>query len=148
MNVLFFLIFLISSMVYLWNGNDDFDKRGWLKIGLYFIFILVATMAAAFILRGLIFLGLDMSVHHAKALASAFSLSFMAIIMLKFVVVMLNFIFSRIIGFHRKYNADNFDRLSFFTERFPKGFLTPFKVLLSIGSVLVYYGIWFVIAAS
>lgn len=148
MNVVFFLVFLILSMAYLWNGDDIFNKKKWLRLGFYFILIFIATMAIAFLLRVLIFLGLDMSVHHAKALASAFSLSFMAIIMLKFVVVMLNFIFSRILGFHKRHNADNFDRLSFFTERFPKGFLTPFKVLLSIGGVLVYYGIWFVIAVS
>ncbi|ADP10134.1 putative membrane protein [Erwinia sp. Ejp617] len=57
-------------------------------------------------------------------------------------MVMLCAIFNNIMSFHQKYNEDNYDELSSISQRVSLGLLLLAKFAVSLGSVLMFYGIW------
>ena len=61
---------------------------------------------------------------------------------LKVTVVLLCTIFSGIIGRHKKYNAKNYEAISSITPVVAPGLLIVAKCLVSLGSVLMFSGLW------
>jgi hypothetical protein len=61
---------------------------------------------------------------------------------MRFILVALCNIFGNIMDFHKKYNADNYREFSPTTSKLAPGLFIFSKVILSLGSIVIYYGIW------
>ncbi|MCU8585964.1 hypothetical protein [Erwinia pyrifoliae] len=142
MGVVAFLLFLVGTLYYVWNGNDDFNKGKWFQFFLKFIAAFIGIFILGFIFKGVTALIPAFSNKIAGGLLMKVFMSIFSVLGMKFVVVMAYTMFSRIMVFHRKYNVENYDKLSSFAYRLAPGLLLLAKILVSLGGILVFYGIW------
>ncbi|MCK6952871.1 hypothetical protein [Enterobacter bugandensis] len=137
---LFFIIFMIWTLALIWNGKDLFSKKQWFLAGLMFVLVLVATVVIGFTLKWLAQSMSLFSVATAKQYSIIFSMSFLCVWGLKVTVVLLCTIFSGITGGHKKYNAENYEAISI--RVVAPGLLIVAKSVVSLGSVLMFSGLW------
>lgn len=142
MHWFFFLLFMIWTLVLVWNGKDLFNKKQWLLAGLMFVLVLVATVVIGFTLKWLAQSMSLFSVATAKHYSIILSMSFLCVWGLKVTVVLLCTLFSGIMGGHKRYNADNYEKLSSMTRAVAPGLLIFAKSLISFGSFLMFSGLW------
>lgn len=142
MNWFFFILFLILTLVLIWNGKDLFSKKQWLKTGLMLVLVFVATVVISFIFKWLAQSFSLFSVATAKQYSIIFSMSFLCVWGLKVVVVLLCTIFSSIMGVHKTHNTQNYEKISSVTRAVAPGLLIVAKGLVSLGSVLIFSGLW------
>ncbi|MFY7116936.1 hypothetical protein [Enterobacter cloacae complex sp. SHL020] len=142
MHWFFFLLFLVWALALIWNGKDLFNKKQWFLAGLMFVLVLVATVVIGFTLKWLAQSMSLFSVATAKQYSIIFSMSFLCVWGLKVTVVLLCTIFSGIIGGHKKYNAENYEAISSITRVIAPGLLIVAKSVVSLGSVLMFSGLW------
>ena len=139
---LFFILFMIWTLALIWNGKDLFSKKQWFLAGLMFVLVLVATVVIGFTLKWLAQSMSLFSVATAKQYSIIFSMSFLCVWGLKVTVVLLCTIFSGIIGGNKKYNAENYEAISSITRVVAPCLLIVAKSLVSLGSVLMFSGLW------
>ncbi|EXU77411.1 hypothetical protein ABW286_22855 [Erwinia papayae] len=137
-----FIFFIFITLWYLWAGKDFFNKKDWLLFFLKFIGVLILTVIFGFMLKFLMSVWSGLSLSTAKELTSKFGASLSVVLGMKFLVVMLCEIFSRIMGFHQKYNQENYNGLSSLANKFSSPLLILAKCVVSCGSMLIFYGIW------
>ncbi|WP_233469361.1 MULTISPECIES: hypothetical protein [Enterobacter] len=142
MHWFYFLLFLVWALALIWNGKDLFNKKQWFLAGLMFVLVLVATVVIGFTLKWFAQSMLLFSVATAKQYSIIFSMSFLCVWGLKITVVLLCTIFSGIIGGHKKYNAGNYEKISSITRVVAPGLLIVAKCVVSLGSVLMFSGLW------
>ncbi|RTN74916.1 hypothetical protein EKN81_23105 [Enterobacter asburiae] len=142
MHWFFFLLFLVWALALIWNGKDLFSKKQWFLAGLMFVLVLVATVVIGFMLKWLAQSMSLFSVATAKHYSIIFSMSFLCVWGLKITVVLLCTIFSGITGGHKKYNAENYEAISSITRVVTPGLLIVAKSVVSLGSVLMFSGLW------
>ncbi|WP_368526356.1 hypothetical protein [Enterobacter asburiae] len=142
MHWFFFLLFLVWALALIWNGKDLFNKKQWFLAGLMFVLVLVATVVIGFMLKWLAQSMSLFSVATAKHYSIIFSMSFLCVWGLKITVVLLCTIFSGITGGHKKYNAENYEAISSITRVVTPGLLIVAKSVVSLGSVLMFSGLW------
>lgn len=142
MKWMFFLICIFVNFYYLWNGNDNFNRKSWLLFGLSFIGVIVGTFIFGFVLKNIMLLWPVITVSTAKFLTMAVGASFTTFLAMKFLVVMLCTMFSGFMKFHKKYNSENYQALSSLSNGFSPSLLILAKCVVSCGSVLIFYGIW------
>lgn len=142
MNWFFFILFLILTLVLIWNGKDLFSKKQWLKTGLMLVLVFVATVVISFIFKWLAQSFSLFSVATAKQYSIIFSMSFLCVWGLKVVVVLLCTIFYSIMGVHKTHNTQNYEKISSVTRAVAPGLLIVAKGLVSLGSVLIFSGLW------
>ncbi|MEP9244093.1 hypothetical protein ABKT97_02225 [Enterobacter hormaechei] len=136
------MFFIFITLIYIWNGKDLFNKKQWFLAGLMFVLVLVATVVISFTLKWFAQSMSLLSVATAKQYSIIFSMSFLCVWGLKVTVVLLCTIFSGIIGRHKKYNAKNYEAISSITPVVAPGLLIVAKCLVSLGSVLMFSGLW------
>lgn len=107
-----------------------------------FVLVLVATVVIGFTLKWFAQSMSLLSVATAKQYSIIFSMSFLCVWGLKVTVVLLCTIFSGIIGRHKKYNAKNYEAISSITPVVAPGLLIVAKSVVSLGSVLMFSGLW------
>ncbi|EHN8866192.1 hypothetical protein I4B32_003006 [Enterobacter hormaechei] len=139
---LFFILFMMWTLALIWNGKDLFSKKQWLLAGLMFVLVLVATVVIGFTLKWLALSMSLFSVATAKHYSIIFSMSLLCVWGLKVTVVLLCTIFSGIIRGHKKYNAENYEAVSSITRVIAPGLLIVAKSVVSLGSVLMFSGLW------
>ncbi|WP_239511985.1 hypothetical protein [Enterobacter bugandensis] len=139
---LFFIIFMIWTLALIWNGKDLFSKKQWFLAGLMFVLVLVATVVIGFTLKWLAQSMSLFSVATAKQYSIIFSMSFLCVWGLKVTVVLLCTIFSGITGGHKKYNTENYEAISSIIRVVAPGLLIVAKSVVSLGSVLMFSGLW------
>ncbi|MCK7047520.1 hypothetical protein [Enterobacter roggenkampii] len=139
---LFFILFMIWTLALIWNGKDLFSKKQWFLAGLMFILVLVATVVIGFTLKWLAQSMSLFSVAMAKHYSIIFSMSFLCVWGLKVTVVLLCTIFSGMTGGHKKYNAENYEAISSITRVVAPCLLIVAKSVVSLGSVLMFSGLW------
>lgn len=139
---LFFILFMIWTLALIWNGKDLFSKKQWFLAGLMFVLVLVATVVIGFTLKWLAQSMSLFSVATAKQYSIIFSMSFLCVWGLKITVVLLCTIFHGVIGGHKKYNAENSEAISSITRVVAPGLLIVAKSVVSLGSVLMFSGLW------
>ena len=139
---LFFILFMIWTLALIWNGKDLFSKKQWFLAGLMFVLVLVATVVIGFTLKWFAQSMSLFSVATAKQYSIIFSMSFLCVWGLKITVVLLCTIFHGVIGGHKKYNAENYEAISSITRVVAPGLLIVAKSLISLGSVLMFSGLW------
>ncbi|EOZ9572773.1 hypothetical protein ACQYHW_003342 [Enterobacter hormaechei] len=142
MHWLFFILFMIWTQTLVWNGKDLFNKKQWFLAGLMFVLVLVATVVIGFTLKWFAQSMSLLSVATAKQYSIIFSMSFLCVWGLKVTVVLLCTIFSGIIRGHKKYNAENYEAVSSITRVIAPGLLIVAKSVVSLGSVLMFSGLW------
>lgn len=142
MKIIAFVIFLIVTIMYVWNGRDNFDKKMWLKFGVKFVLLLFGVIILGFTLKLLVSLFSGFTNEMAGRLMMQIALSFTFILGMKFLVVMACTMFSRMMSIHKTYNTENYGKLSSLSNRFAPGLLLLAKVIVSLGSALIFYGIW------
>ena len=136
------IFFIFITLIYIWNGKDLFNKKQWFLAGLMLVLVMVATVVIGFTLKWVAQSMSLLSVATAKQYSIIFSMSFLCVWGLKVTVVLLCTIFSGIIGRHKKYNAKNYEAISSITPVVAPGLLIVAKCLVSLGSVLMFSGLW------
>lgn len=136
------IFFIFITLIYIWNGKDLFNKKQWFLAGLMLVLVMVATVVIGFTLKWVAQSMSLLSVATAKQYSIIFSMSFLCVWGLKVTVVLLSTIFSGIIGRHKKYNAKNYEAISSITPVVAPGLLIVAKCLVSLGSVLMFSGLW------
>ncbi|WP_048697757.1 hypothetical protein [Erwinia piriflorinigrans] len=142
MGAVAFLLSLVGSLYYVWNGNDDFNKGKWFQFLLKFLAAFIGVFILGFIFKGVTALIPAFSNKIAGGLLMKVFMSIFSVLGMKLVVIMAYTMFSRIMAFHRKYNVESYDKLSSFAYRLAPGLLLLTKVLVSLGGGLAFYGIW------
>lgn len=142
MHWFFFILFMIWTLALIWNGKDLFNKKQWLLAGLMFVLVLVATVVIGFTLKWLAQSMSLFSVATAKHYSIILSMSFLCVWGLKVTVVLLCTLFSGIMGGHKRYNAENYKKLSSMTRAVAPGLLIFAKSLITLGSFLMFSGLW------
>lgn len=142
MHWFFFIVFMIWTLALIWNGKDLFNKKQWLLAGLMFVLVLVATVVIGFTLKWLAQSMSLFSVATAKHYSIILSMSFLCVWGLKITVVLLCTLFSGIMGGHKRYNAENYEKLSSMTRAVAPGLLIFAKSLITLGSFLMFSGLW------
>lgn len=142
MHWFFFILFMIWTLALIWNGKDLFNKKQWLLAGLMFVLVLVATVVIGFTLKWLAQSMSLFSVATAKQYSIILSMSFLCVWGLKITVVLLCTLFSGIMGGHKRYNAENYEKLSSMTRAVAPGLLIFAKSLITLGSFLMFSGLW------
>ncbi|ATW92802.1 hypothetical protein VXI92_000096 [Enterobacter hormaechei] len=142
MHWFFFILFMIWTLALIWNGKDLFNKKQWLLAGLMFVLVLVATVVIGFTLKWLAQSMSLFSVATAKHYSIILSMSFLCVWGLKVTVVLLCTLFSGIMGGHKRYNAENYEKLSSMTRAVAPGLLIFAKSLITLGSFLMFSGLW------
>ena len=142
MHWFFFLLFLVWALALIWNGKDLFSKKQWFLAGLMFVLVLVATVVIGFTLKWLAQSMSLFSVATAKHYSIILSMSFLCVWGLKITVVLLCTLFSGIMGGHKRYNAENYEKLSSMTRAVAPGLLIFAKSLITLGSFLMFSGLW------
>ena len=142
MHWFFFILFMIWTLALIWDGKDLFNKKQWLLAGLMFILVLVATVVIGFTLKWLAQSMSLFSVATAKHYSIILSMSFLCVWGLKVTVVLLCTLFSGIMGGHKRYNAENYEKLSSMTRAVAPGLLIFAKSLITLGSFLMFSGLW------
>jgi len=139
-----FILFMIITLVYIWNGKDLFTKKDWYAFLIKYAAVLIGSSALAILLALMgKYLHL-MSRETAKMLMVIISASFMTILFAKFFVVMLCTIFDGIMRFHKRYNSEkNYSKLSSIVNKYGPKLRVLAKWLASFGCILMFYGIWF-----
>ncbi|MDV5193234.1 hypothetical protein [Enterobacter asburiae] len=139
---LFFILFMIWTLALIWNGKDLFSKKQWFLAGLMFVLVLAVTVVIGFTLKWLAQSMSLFSVATAKQYSIIFTMSFLCVWGLKITVVLLCTIFHGVIGGHKKYNAENYEAISSITRVVAPGLLIVAKSVVSLGSVLMFSGLW------
>ncbi|HAV1640186.1 TPA: hypothetical protein JG881_004345 [Enterobacter hormaechei subsp. xiangfangensis] len=142
MHWFFFILFMIWTLALIWNGKDLFNKKQWLLAGLMFVLVLVATVVIGFTLKWLAQSMSLFSVATAKHYSIILSMSFLCVWGLKVTVVLLCTLFSGVMGGHKRYNAENYEKLSSMTRAVAPGLLIFAKSLITLGSFLMFSGLW------
>ncbi|MFP2429077.1 hypothetical protein [Enterobacter ludwigii] len=142
MHWFFFIFFMIWTLALIWNGKDFFNKKKWLLAGVMLVLVLVATVVIGFTFKWLSQSMSLFSIATAKQYSIIFSMSFLCVWGLKVTVVVLCTVFSRIMRGHKSYNVENYEKISSISRIVAPGLLIVAKSLISLGSVLMFSGLW------
>lgn len=100
MNYIAFMVFIILTLIYLWNGKDFFNKKEWFFLMLKIVGVLIFTALLGRAMHDLIKLWNLDSMDSARHFTTALGLSLLSVLGMKFMVVMLCTIFKKIMKFH------------------------------------------------
>lgn len=142
MHWFFFTIFLIMTLVFIWDGKDCFSKKQWLTTGILLVAVLIATVVISVAFKWLSQSFSIFSIVTAKQYSVIFSMSLLCMWGLKVVVVLLCTLFSGIMDAHRIHNPANYERLSSISGKVAPGLLFIVKGSVSVGSFLMFSGLW------
>ncbi|MCM7468035.1 hypothetical protein [Enterobacter bugandensis] len=137
-------IFILITLIYIWNGKDLYTKQEWRGFGIKFISVLIGAFVLVIVLVGLSKFIPLLTRETARSLSVIIPASFMAVLLSKFFVVMLNNVFDIIMRFHKRYNtAANYSKLLSLSVKYGAKLRLVVKCLASLGCILMFYGIWF-----
>lgn len=117
-------------------------KKTLAGIGKAFVGVFITIIAIGFVLKGLAAIIPGFTRDAAGDLMEASGASLFFIWGMRFILVGLCNIFGTIMDFHKKYNADNYRKFSPAINKLAPGLFVFSKVILSLGSIVIYYGIW------
>ncbi|MGC0811788.1 hypothetical protein WKH24_23205 [Pantoea agglomerans] len=142
MKILAFLFFLFVTVYFIWSSKISYGKKTLAGIGKAFVGVFITIIAIGFVLKGLAAIIPGFTRDAAGDLMEASGASLFFIWGMRFILVGLCNIFGTIMDFHKKYNADNYRKFSPAINKLAPGLFVFSKVILSLGSIVIYYGIW------
>ena len=140
--IIAFLLFLLVTEFFIWSSKISYGRKTLAGLGKAFVGVFIAIIAIGFVLKGLAAIMPGFTRDAAGDLMEALGASLFFIWGMRFILVGLCNIFGNIMDFHKKYNADNYRRFSPAINKLAPGLFVFLKVILSLGSILIYYGIW------
>lgn len=144
MEIVAFLFFLLVTVYFIWSSKISYGRKTLADIGKGFIGIFIAITAIGFVLKGLVAIIPGFTRNAAGDLMEALGASLFFIWGMRFILVGLCNMFGIFMDFHRKYNAANYRKFSPITNKLAPGLFIFSKVILSLGAIVIYYGIWLV----
>lgn len=139
-----FIVFIIITFIYIWNGKDIFSKKEWLYFLMKFLAILIGAFILVIILVGVSKYLQLIDRESARALSVIIPASVMTMLISKLFVIVLFALFKFIMRFHQRYNsAENYSKLSSIGDSYGAKLSVLAKTIASFGCVLMFYGIWF-----
>jgi hypothetical protein len=142
LEIIAFLLFLLVTEFFIWSSKISYGRKTLAGLGKAFVGVFIAIIAIGFVLKGLAAIMPGFTRDAAGDLMEALGASLFFIWGMRFILVGLCNIFGNIMDFHKKYNADNYRRFSPAINKLAPGLLVFSKVILSLGSIVIYYGIW------
>lgn len=140
--IIAFLLFLLVTEFFIWSSKISYGRKTLAGIGKAFVGVFIAIIAIGFVLKGLAAIMPGFTRDAAGDLMEALGASLFFIWGMRFILVGLCNMFGNIMDFHMKYNADNYRRFSPAINKLAPGLFVFSKVILSLGSIVIYYGIW------
>lgn len=142
MGIAAFLFFLLVTIYFIWSSKVVYGGKTLAGIGKAFIGIFIAIIAIGFVLKGLAAIIPDFTRDAAGDLMEALGVSLVFIWGVRFILVALCHIFGAIMDFYKKYNAKTYRRFSPAINKLAPGLFIFSKVILSLGAIVIFYGIW------
>jgi hypothetical protein len=142
LEIIAFLLFLLVTEFFIWSSKISYGRKTLAGLGKAFVGVFIAIIAIGFVLKGLAAIMPGFTRDAAGDLMEALGASLFFIWGMRFILVGLCNIFGNIMDFHKKYNADNYRRFSPAINKLAPGLFVFLKVILSLGSIVIYYGIW------
>ena len=142
MNTIVFLLFLAATVYYVWSGKFFNGKKSLAGTGKSFIGVFIGIVIIGFILKALVAIIPGFTRNAAGDLMEALGASLVVVWGMRFLIVAISNIFSGIMEFHKKYNAANYSRFSPALGKLAPVMLFLIKCIVSLGSVVIFYGIW------
>lgn len=142
LEIIAFLLFLLVTEFFIWSSKISYGRKTLAGLGKAFVGVFIAIIAIGFVLKGLAAIMPGFTRDAAGDLMEALGSSLFFIWGMRFILVGLCNIFGNIMDFHKKYNADNYRRFSPAINKLAPGLFVFSKVILSLGSIVIYYGIW------
>lgn len=142
MEIVAFIFFLLVTVYFIWSSEISYGKKTLAVIGKAFIGIFMAIIAIGFVLKGLAAIIPGFTLDAAGDLMEKLGASLFFVWGVRFILVALCNLFGTIMNFHKKYNADNYRKFSPTTSKLAPGMFIFSKVILSLGSIVIDYGIW------
>jgi hypothetical protein len=140
--IIAFLLFLLVTEFFIWSSKISYGRKTLAGLGKAFVGVFIAIIAIGFVLKGLAAIMPGFTSDAAGDLMEALGASLFFIWGMRFILVGLCNMFGNIMDFHKKYNADNYRRFSPAINKLAPGLFVFSKVILSLGSIVIYYGIW------
>ncbi|MGC0948115.1 hypothetical protein WKH11_03960 [Pantoea agglomerans] len=140
--IIAFLLFLLVTEFFIWSSKISYGRKTLAGLGKAFVGVFIAIIAIGFVLKGLAAIMPGFTRDAAGDLMEALGASLFFIWGMRFILVGLCNVFGNIMDFHKKYNADNYRRFSPAINKLAPGLFVFLKVILSLGSIVIYYGIW------
>lgn len=140
--IIAFLLFLLVTEFFIWSSKISYGRKTLAGLGKAFVGVFIAIIAIGFVLKGLAAIMPGFTRDAAGDLMEALGASLFFIWGMRFILVGLCNMFGNIMDFHKKYNADNYRRFSPAINKLAPGLFVFLKVILSLGSIVIYYGIW------
>ncbi|MEN4647061.1 hypothetical protein ABEG74_22755 [Pantoea agglomerans] len=140
--IIAFLLFLLVTEFFIWSSKISYGRKTLAGLGKAFVGVFIAIIAIGFVLKGLAAIMPGFTGDAAGDLMEALGASLFFIWGMRFILVGLCNMFGNIMDFHKKYNADNYRRFSPAINKLAPGLFVFSKVILSLGSIVIYYGIW------
>ncbi|MEB5972964.1 hypothetical protein ACWXVW_11220 [Pantoea dispersa] len=142
MGIAAFLFFLLVTIYFIWSSKVSHGGKTLAGIGKAFIGIFTAIIAIGFVLKGLAAIIPGFTRDAAGDLMEALGVSLVFIWGMRFILVVLCHIFGAIMDFHKKYNTENYRKFSPAINKLAPGLFIFSKVILSLGAIVIYYGVW------
>lgn len=142
LEIIAFLLFLLVTEFFIWSSKISYGRKTLAGLGKAFVGVFIAIIAIGFVLKGLAAIMPGFTRDAAGDLMEALGASLFFIWGMRFILVGLCNVFGNIMDFHKKYNADNYRRFSPAINKLAPGLFVFLKVILSLGSIVIYYGIW------
>lgn len=143
MKLMALLFFLVITLYFVWHGKIPYGKKSLANVGKGFIGVFVGIFALGFFLKFLVAIIPGFTNDAAGDLMEEIGASFIVVWGMRFLIVALSTIFGGIMDFHREHNFENYKKFSPFTSKLAPGLLIFAKSVVSLGAVLMLYGIWF-----
>lgn len=140
--IIAFLLFLLVTEFFIWSSKISYGRKTLAGLGKAFVGVFIAIIAIGFVLKGLAAIMPGFTRDAAGDLMEALGASLFFIWGMRFILVGLCNMFGNIMDFHKKYNADNYRMFSPAINKLAPGLFVFSKVILSLGSIVIYYGIW------
>ncbi|WP_200137656.1 MULTISPECIES: hypothetical protein [unclassified Pseudomonas] len=137
-----FLFFYLVTLYFIWTTRIAYGKKTLAGIGKGLVGVFIAIIALGFMLKGLAAVIPGFTKGAARHLMGVLGISLVFIWGMRFMLVAMSNMFAAIMGFHKTYNADNYRRFSPVLSKMAPGLFVFMKVILSLGCIVIYYGIW------
>lgn len=142
MEIVAFLFFWLVTVYFIWSSKISYGKRTLVRIGKAFIGVFIAIIALGFVLKALVAIIPGFTRDAAGDLMEELGVSLLFVWGMRYILVALCNMFGTIMDFHKKYNADNYRKFSPITSKLAPWLFIFLKIILTFGSIVIYYGIW------
>jgi len=143
MKMIALLFFLAVTLYFVWRANLSSGEIKLVSVGKGLIGVFLGIIVLGFFLKLLVAIIPGFTNDAAGDLMEEIGASFIVVWGMRFLIVAISAIFGRIMDFHRQYNFENYKKFSPVTSKLAPGLLIFAKCSVSLGAVLMLYGIWF-----